>query len=128
MSRSGSPGGTSIAPNSGIYERPPVEHVGFFRGQVRGAVLAALTSGFLFLQLGFIILLTVRLKGPRRTASALGLFCLTYALDAAFIGGMVFRKRLALTGPSPGPTPKQICHSARSAIAGSISDVLRAGR
>jgi hypothetical protein len=63
---------------------------GVFRGQVRGAALVGPTWGFLLLQLAFIVLVTVRLKGSRRAPSALGLSCLTYALEAVLIGGMSF--------------------------------------
>ena len=63
---------------------------GMLRGQVRGGASVAPLCIFLGLQVCLLGLLIYRSKGARLAATALALFCLTYALFAAFVAGMAF--------------------------------------
>jgi hypothetical protein len=60
---------------------------GWFRGKPKGGASLLV---FLVLQLVFIVYLVYRSKGARPAAIALALFCIAYALFAAFIAGMAF--------------------------------------
>ena len=64
---------------------------GALRGQVRGSAGLVPASVFAVVQAAFLIwFLIYRLKGARVAASALALFCASYALFAWFVGAMAF--------------------------------------
>ena len=64
---------------------------GALRGQLRGNAGFVPASIFAVVQAAFLIwLITYRLKGARLAASALALFCASYAFFAWFVGAMAF--------------------------------------
>jgi hypothetical protein len=67
-----------------------VAAAGFLRGEVHGSTTGAALIVFLILQLVLISYLVYRLHGARFAASAFAVFCMSYALAAAFVASMAF--------------------------------------
>ena len=64
---------------------------GLLRGEIaRDSSLAVATVPFLSIELLAVGILIYLLKGARPAATLIALFCVTYALFAAFVGGMAF--------------------------------------